>query len=277
MDARGDKRRGRYLSAVSFSAGGAISLAVHLVLGLALALLPQRSGKTWDVVDLTVERRRPVPEPEPETLPEPAALPEPEPEPDQPRPRPKVRQREPEPPPATPPEPPPPEPEPPPDAKEAPPVFDLGDNTFAVGAGAGWSLNPSEGNTKFAKVAGPGQKQRGTKVAPGPEGKPGGTGFQPVPARDLSSLPAPSGKGIRIPPYPEDAKREGIEGVVLLQVFIGKDGRVTRVRILEDPGGGLGEVARQAMLQESWTPAKDKQGNPVDTVIPYKYRFVLDG
>ncbi len=271
MDARGDKRRGRFLSAVSFSAGGTISLAVHVALGLALALLPERVGKTWDVVDLTVERRRPEPEPEP--LPEPE--PEPEPEPDKPRPKPKVREAEPEPPP--PPEPPPAEPEPPPEAEEAPPVFDLGDNTFAVGEGAGWALNPSEGNTKFGKVADPGQKVRGTKIAPRPEGKPGGSGFRPVPAKDLSSLPVPPRDGIRIPPYPDEAKREGIEGVVLLQVFIGKDGKVTRVRIVKDPGGGLGEVARQAMLRETWTPAKDKKGKAVDTVIPYKYRFVLDG
>jgi protein TonB len=275
MDPRDDKRRGRARSAVSFSAGGTISLAVHLALGLTLALLPERTGKTWDPVDLTVERRRPEPEPPPEAEPEPEPPPVAEPEPEKPKPRPRVKEAEPEPPPPA--EPPPPEPAPPPDAPEAPPVFDLGDNTFAVGEGAGWALNPSEGNTKFAKVAGPGEKARGTKTAPPPEGKPGGTGFQPVPARDLSSLPVPPKSGIRIPPYPEEAKREGIEGVVLLQVFIGRDGRVSRVRVVKDPGGGLGEVARQAMLQETWTPARDRQGNPVDTVIPYKYRFVLDG
>jgi len=65
--------------------------------------------------------------------------------------------------------------------------------------------------------------------------------------------------------------------VVLLQVYIDEQGHVTRVRVVKDPGGGLGAVARQAMLQERWTPARDKRGRPVATIIPYRYRFVLDG
>jgi hypothetical protein len=45
---------------------------------------------------------------------------------------------------------------------------------------------------------------------------------------------------------------------------------------VKDPGGGLGKVARAAMLKELWTPPLDKNGKPVATVIIYSYRFVLD-
>jgi hypothetical protein len=31
------------------------------------------------------------------------------------------------------------------------------------------------------------------------------------------------------------------------------------------------------MLRERWRPALDRNGSPVDTVITYSYRFVLEG
>jgi len=98
-----------------------------------------------------------------------------------------------------------------------------------------------------------------------------------VAIKDLSRRPEPRFGGIGIPPYPPDAKREGIEGSVILQVFIGRDGEVKKVRIVKEPGGGLGEVAQRAMMKERWKPALDKTGAPVDTVITYSYRFVLEG
>jgi outer membrane biosynthesis protein TonB len=226
-----------------------------------------------------VNETRPPPEPEPESAKEPE---EAEPEPDRPlvKPRPKPAIEEP-----PDPEPPAaliPEEKPPEDAPEEKPVFDLGDNTFATGEGQtpGWSLNRSEGNTKFAAVAAKNDKPvRGTKPLRSPDGKPGGKGlgFAPISVKDLSKRPMPIGGSIKSPPYPTEARREGIEGAVVLQVFIDKKGRVRRVRIIKDPGGGLGEVSRTAMSNERWTVPRDKSGNPVDTVIIYSYRFVLEG
>jgi hypothetical protein len=62
----------------------------------------------------------------------------------------------------------------------------------------------------------------------------------------------------------------------VLQVFIGKDGRVKKVRIVKDPGGGLGQVARKRIFKVVWNPALNKAGQPVDTVITYTFRFVLN-
>ena len=95
--------------------------------------------------------------------------------------------------------------------------------------------------------------------------------------KDLSKRPQPKSGQIDSPPYPAEARREGIEGTVVLKVHIKKNGLVSRVRIIKDPGGGLGEIARAAMLKELWTPPLDRTGNPVSTVIIYSYRFVLDG
>jgi protein TonB len=169
-----------------------------------------------------------------------------------------------------------------PKKEEAPPVFDLGDNTFAKkGQGAAWSLNRSEGNTKYAKMADKNQKSvRGTKVKRAPTGVAGATGtdavFKPVPSKDWSKRPSLLKKQSQIPPYPVQAKRDGIEGKVKLQVFIDKTGRVKKVRIISDPGGGLGAAAKKHMQKLKWQPAYNKNGKPVDTIIVYTYTFVLE-
>lgn len=258
-----------------------VSAAIHVGFALGLIFIPQQIKKHYDIVDMEVQERQRQPEPEVE--PEEPAAPEVEPEIEKPSARPAPRPRKPdpvkeqEPPPAPPPD----ADKAPPDADEAPPVFDLGDNTFSTGAGqqGGWSLARSEGNTKFAGVAGRQQKPvRGTKPKGDPEGKPGGkgSGFKPVPIKDLSRRPEPADGPITLPKYPPEASREGIEGIAVLQVFIGKDGRVKNVRIVKDPGGGLGQVARKRIFEVRWKPALDKSGAAVDTVITYTFRFVLN-
>jgi TonB family protein len=256
-----------------------LSVAFHVLFAVGMLFLPEQIRKSYDIVDLSVERKQV--EKQEEEQPEPEVEPEEEkPEPDEPKLKPKPKpkpEEEPEPPPAPVPD----EEEAPEDAPEAPPVFDLGDNTFAKGDGQGaaWSLNRSEGNTKFAAVAGKNQKPvRNTKPRTDPDGKPGGKGgFKPVPSKNLSERPKPANGPIKIPPYPAEARRDGIEGRVLLQVFIDKKGKVYKVRVLKEPGGGLGKVAREYMFKERWKPARDKSGNPVDTIITYTYTFVLEG
>ena len=240
-----------------------ISGCVHAVLVVALLLIPQQRSESWDVVDMSIAQKKKPPPPPPPPEEEPPAKVEPE----RIKVKPKAKAEEPPPPPAE---------EEPLKPVAAPPVFDLGDNTFAKdGTGASWALGRSEGNTKFGSLAKPGQKSVRDTSPERPTGT--GSGFKPVPAKDLSRRPEPRDGEIRVPPYPADAKREGVEGRVILQVFIGKDGAVKNVRVIKDPGGGLGAVAKTAMLEERWRPAIDKRGDAVDTVITYAYLFVLDG
>ncbi|MCK9460961.1 MAG: energy transducer TonB [Proteobacteria bacterium] len=241
-----------------------LSGGVHALLVALLLFLPTQLAEEWDIVDMTISEKAKPPPPPP---PPPEEEPVPETEPEQVKVKPKAKPEEP---------PPPPPEEEPPKPETAPPVFDLGDNTFAEdGSGASWALGRSEGNTKFGALAKPGQKPARDTSPSLPSGD--GKGFKPVPAKDLSRRPEPREGDIRIPPYPTEAKREGIEGRVILQVFIGKDGAVKNVRVIKDPGGGLGAVAKAAMLDERWKPALDKKGDAVDTVITYAYVFVLDG
>jgi len=239
-----------------------ISCGVHALLIAFLLLIPAKRFAQWDIVDMSLAHKEKAPPPPPPVDEPPAKV-----EPEQIKVKPKAKAEEP---------PPPPPEEEPPKPETAPPVFDLGDNTFAKdGTGASWALGRSEGNTKFGAIAKPGQKAVRDTSPSLPSGT--GSGFKPVPAKDLSRRPEPRDGEIRVPAYPLDAKREGIEGRVILQVFIGKDGAVRNVRVIKDPGGGLGTVAKAAMLGERWRPALDKGGKAVDTVITYAYLFVLDG
>lgn len=258
-----------------------VSGGIHLGLAIAMLAIPQMKQETYDTVDMSVYQQKKA-EPEPEPEPEPEEAPEEEPpEPEKPKIKkaPKEKPVEEEPPP-----PPPPEEEAPEEAEEAPPVFDLGDNSFAAGEGQGgsWKLQRSEGNTKFAGVASKKQKSvRNTKPVRAETGKPGGTGkstsYRPVPLKDLSERPKPKDGNVPIPPYPAEARRADIEGPVVMQVFLDKKGKVRRMRIIKTPSDILAEAAKRTMASVLWTPALDKIGNPVDTVFVYTFRFVLDG
>ncbi len=258
-----------------------ISGGIHVGLAVAMMTIPQITKEKYETVDLAVHQQKP-PKPEPEPEPEPEAEPpEPEPEPEPKKPQlkkaPKEEVVEEEPPP------PPPEEKAPEEAPEAPPVFDLGDNSFAAGGqGGSWSLKRSEGNTKFAAVAGKKQKSvRNTKPVKIAQGKPGGTGkkeqYRPIPLKDLSERPKPKNGSVPTPPYPVEARRADIEGAVVMQVFLDKKGKVRRMRIIKTPSELLADAAKQTMSSVLWTPALDKIGNPVDTVFVYTFRFVLDG
>ncbi len=166
---------------------------------------------------------------------------------------------------------------------EAPPVFDLGDNTFAAtGTGAGWSMERSEGNTRFAGVADKkapsarGTKPKFSEAAKASSVKSSGSEYAPVLPSDLARRPSPVGGAVSAP-YPSEAKKAGIEGPVVLRVLIDKTGRVRKTQVIKAPSDILADAATLAMADQRWTPPLDKQGKPVDTVIVYTFRFVLDG
>jgi len=76
--------------------------------------------------------------------------------------------------------------------------------------------------------------------------------------------------------YPAIARRSGIEGVVVLELFINRLGYVTRVRVLkETPAGhGFAESAVKAFTGLRAVPA---QANGVNVAVRYRYpvRFQL--
>lgn len=77
------------------------------------------------------------------------------------------------------------------------------------------------------------------------------------------------------PEYPAEARRLGIEGVVLLEVAISSDGRVLEVNVIQDPGFGLGESARSAIMKSEFEPAMSGSTPVAVRVrIPVRFRLV---
>jgi TonB family protein len=80
--------------------------------------------------------------------------------------------------------------------------------------------------------------------------------------------------------YPEEARKKGIEGNVVVNFCVGKDGYIkeSRITVLESPGKLLSdEVIRVLKSSPQWTPGKQK-GNPVvvQFTLPVGFKVVKD-
>lgn len=104
-------------------------------------------------------------------------------------------------------------------------------------------------------------------------------------ADDPDSLPIPIAEYLvtRMPrlaqeiriPYPEAARRQGVEGAVVFNLLIDASGVVREAALLEGPGFGLNEAALGAIRSFKFLPA-EVEGKPVAVKIRYAYRFVLE-
>ena len=94
-----------------------------------------------------------------------------------------------------------------------------------------------------------------------------------VPPHRVSTLPRVR-REVRAP-YPEEARREGVEGRVVLRLRIDEKGQVIEAEVLEGPGLGLDEAAREALMGFRFSPAT-LDGEPVSTDLRYVYTFMLD-
>ncbi|MCS5490106.1 energy transducer TonB [Algoriphagus limi] len=75
--------------------------------------------------------------------------------------------------------------------------------------------------------------------------------------------------------YPSQAKRMGIEGVVLIRFVVNKDGSVQDVEVVRPLGGGCDEVAKEVVENSpEWIPGK-MGGRPVRSrmVIPIRFKL----
>ena len=74
--------------------------------------------------------------------------------------------------------------------------------------------------------------------------------------------------------YPLGAKNQGIEGIVILELFIDQDGNIKHLEVLKDPGYGFAEAAKEALKGIKCLPAK-ANGIPVAVKFRYPIRFTL--
>jgi protein TonB len=183
---------------------------------------------------------------------------------------PKVKQKPPpikvatvkEPPPIKKDEPPPPNDTPPPQAPSKPVPLITG-ITMSSTTTAG-SFAAPVGNTLYGKMA-------DKAVAPA-EVKPySAPHYTPIYQVDSQPVVIDEGKI----PYPEQARKAGVEGSVTLSIVVDITGAVVFAKVLDGPGYGLNEAALGAMKRLKFHPAI-KNGEPVSTEMKYKYTFLLD-
>ncbi|QSQ11166.1 energy transducer TonB [Myxococcus landrumensis] len=251
-------RRGGSGLLVGFVTG---SLALH---GLGLVVLhtkpPERTAPQKPVELVMVEVTKPPPPPPPEVKEEPKP---------EPPPPPKVRIKPPPikvaqaPKPLPPPPedaPPPPNEPPPPNAKPTPLVVGM---SMSSTTSAGGFAAPV-GNTLYGRTADRAKAPQEVKAYSAPK-------YTPIYQVDREPQLASE---VKIP-YPEEARRAGIEGTVTLSITIDPEGRVVAARVLKGPGYGLEEAARNAILRFRFSPAY-KGGEAVSTEMKYAYTFLLD-
>jgi TonB family protein len=76
------------------------------------------------------------------------------------------------------------------------------------------------------------------------------------------------------PDYTEEARRKQLEGEVVMEIVVRRDGSVGDLRIIRGLGGGLNERATQAVRQWRFAPAR-RLSAPVDVIVEVSVEFKL--
>jgi TonB family protein len=122
-----------------------------------------------------------------------------------------------------------------------------------AGSGTGTGVGPGEGSG----------------VGPGSGGGTGGGPFRPG-----SGIDAPRLLHEVKAEYTDEARRRGLQGEVVMEIVVRRDGTVSDARILQRLGGGLDERAVQAVREWRFAPATRK-GSPVDVLVEVAVEFKL--
>jgi TonB family protein len=77
------------------------------------------------------------------------------------------------------------------------------------------------------------------------------------------------------PEYTDEARRNKIEGNVMLSVSIDEKGTIRDVRVVQDPGYGLAQRSIDAMKKWRMEPSHDPDGNPVPSRVIIETTFRL--
>jgi TonB family protein len=109
----------------------------------------------------------------------------------------------------------------------------------------------------------------GTGVGPGSGGGTGGGIYRPG-----SGIEPPKLLQEIKPVYTEDARLRRLEGEVVMEIVVRRDGSVGDLRIIRGLGGGLNERAVQAVRQWRFSPAR-RLASPVDVIVEVSVEFKL--
>ena len=80
--------------------------------------------------------------------------------------------------------------------------------------------------------------------------------------------------------YPEEARKEKIEGMTIVKFVVNPDGSVSNIKLERDIGGGCGErsvaaVQKMQMDKIKWTPGYNKKGEAVNVQLTLPIQFKL--
>jgi len=76
------------------------------------------------------------------------------------------------------------------------------------------------------------------------------------------------------PPYTAEARAAKFQGLVLVEVVVSLDERITNARILKSPGLGLNESVLKTLETWKCKPAT-REGKPVAALVPIEIMFRL--
>jgi TonB family protein len=79
-----------------------------------------------------------------------------------------------------------------------------------------------------------------------------------------------------MPPYTDEARRARIEGILILQAIIRKNGTVTNAKVIKGLGHGLDESAVNTILTLWRFRPGTLNGEPVDVIANQEIRFRMD-
>lgn len=102
---------------------------------------------------------------------------------------------------------------------------------------------------------------------------PPGDAEETVPIAGVTSLPVLI-REVK-PDFPDELKRKGIEGKVVLSLVIGSNGKVKKARVVGKLHPQLDKLARQAAKRLKFRPATVR-GTPVAVNLSYTFYFVID-
>ncbi|MCC6525143.1 MAG: TonB-dependent receptor [Polyangiaceae bacterium] len=89
---------------------------------------------------------------------------------------------------------------------------------------------------------------------------------KPTPPKPLNYVP---------PVYPEEARKLGLEGEVILKLSVSTEGKVDAAEVATPGGHGFDEAALEAAKGLSFEPARRPDGTPFAARISYRYAFKL--
>lgn len=234
-----------------FAIGLLIALFLHGSLAATTSMAPPR--RLEERITMSVVRPPPPPPPEP---------PPPPPEPEKPPPPPPPPKKE------VPPPPPPPNETPPPEVPPEPVPIVTGISMSSTVAGDS-GMKVRVGNTTFGDP-------NNEKYVDPKDVKPYAGGSPEFKAARASTITREAKvikdyKG----PYPRDLAEQGVEGAVVLLVDVSKAGAIGSVRVAKSCGNATLDRLAQEYLKRFRFAAAEVNGEAVDSVLRYTYRFEL--